>query len=279
MKKLSMILGLSVVLLLSACGETATSDSSGKEADAATEKASSKGIVKPEEFDQMYSSPKEYEGYTVEFTGQVFAEPERDADGIYLQVYAKPEDFEQNVIVGIEEPDLKVATEDYVKITGTVKDQMEGENALGGVISAPIVLADTIEVVDYITAVSPTIKEIAVDAEQDQHGFLVNVQKIEVADNQTRVYVKVTNNTSNTINFYDHSTKLIVENKQFEPEYTYETGLPEVQSEILPGIETEGIIIFPAIEPDLANLKFYAEGYSDDYETEIEPFTFDIQAQ
>lgn len=282
MKKLCMILGLSAILLLSACGE-ATSTESGSaaenEADTTTAKNSSKGTVKPEEFDQMYSNPKEYKGYTVEFTGQVFAEPERDADGTYLQVYAKPENFEQNVIVGIEDTNLEVSAEDYVKISGVVKEEFEGENALGGVITAPMVLADTIEVVDYITAVSPTIKEIAVNAEQDQHGFLVNLQKIELANNQTRVYVKVTNNTKNTISFYGHSTKLIVENKQLEPDYVYETGLPEVQSDILPGIETEGVIIFPTVTPETTAFKFYAEGYSEDYDIEIEPFTFDVQAQ
>src|SRR5699024_4332684 len=190
--------------------------------------------------------PKKYQGYEVEFTGQVFIEPEKDDDGVYLQVYADPENYEKNTIVGIEDSGFDVSTDDYVNVTGIIKDEFDGENAFGAELSVPVVLADDIEVVDYVTAVSPTIETIDVDEEQDQHGYNVHVDKIEIAENMTRVYVKVTNNTEDEISFYSFNTKLLLDNKQLEEDDSfYDTGLPALQSDILPGVETEGVIIFP----------------------------------
>lgn len=57
----------------------------------------------------------------------------------------------------------------------------------------------------------------------------------------------------------------------------YEANLPEVQSELLPGTETEGIIVYPALDLDEPKLQFYAEGYSSDHEISIDPFVFEIQ--
>ena len=121
------------------------------------------------------------------------------------------------------------------------------------------------------------MKSSEVNEEIDQHGFVVKLEKIEVAEKQTRAYLKVVNNMKDKISFYTHSTKLIVGNKQLEEEYVYEANLPEVQSELLPGTETEGIIVYPALELDEPKLQYYAEGYSSDYEISIDPFVFEIQ--
>ncbi|MCP3738497.1 DUF4352 domain-containing protein [Rossellomorea sp. BNER] len=279
MKKILLGIGLSTLLLLAACGTEDASSGDNSSDNKKTEEKKSKGVVALEDFDKMYSDPTAYKGHSVEFTGKIFAEPEKDSDGTYIQVFAKPENSEQNIIVGIKDPDFKVQMDDYVKVNGIVKDTFEGENLMGGTIDAPVIEADSIEVVDYITAVSPTIKTIEVNQELEQHGYVVQVQKIELAENQTRVYLKVLNNSDTPISFYAHDAKLIVGNKQLEEEYLYETGLPEIQSDILAGVESEGVITYPAIDPNTKTIKFHAEGYSENYDITIEPFTFDITAE
>ena len=235
-----------------------------------------KGTIKPEDFDKVFSDPNAYKGYEVNFTGKVFVQPERDADGTYLQVYADPENMEQNVIVGIEDPELDVSSEDYVRISGIIYDELQGQNAFGATLQAPVVKAVMVEVVDYVTAVSPAIETIQVDKSQDQHGYVIDVSKIEFADNMTRVYVKVTNNTDHEISFHSFNSKLLIGDKQLEEKYVYDTGLPEVQSEILPGVETEGVIAYPAIDSSTESLTFHAEGSSMNYELSFEPFVFEI---
>lgn len=275
-KLFGIFVAFSLLLTLTACGSDSETTGS-KSDDASKETSNLKGVVAPEDFDKMYSDPASYKGYEVEFTGKVFVDPEKDADGTYLQVYAKPDIYEQNVLVAYPDPDFQVALDDYVKIKGIVRDEYEGENLMGGTIVAPIIDATSIEVVDYITAVSPTIKTIEVNEEINQSGYIVTLQKIEWAENQTRVYVKVNNQTNDPISFWSHAAYLIVGNKQLDSEYLpEETGLSEVQSEILPGVESEGVIVFPAIDPDTPALSFHADGSSDNWEINIEPFVFDV---
>ena len=89
--------------------------------------------------------------------------------------------------------------------------------------------------------------------------------------------MKISNQSDATIDFYSFNAKLIAGNKQLEEGMPYlETGLPEIQSEILPGVETEGVIIFPAIDESEKKLTFCSEGSSESYALDYKPFTFEI---
>lgn len=227
-----------------------------------------------EEFVKMISDPKKYKNSKVDFYAKVFTEPEKDDDGTYLQVYAD-NNSDRNVIVGIENPDLEVKLDDVIHVTGTVKDVFEGENAMGGTVTAPVIKADKIEVSDYATAFSPTLKTIDVNKEMEQHGFLLKVNKIEIAENETRVFVNITNNSKDTISFFSFNSKLIVDNKQLELLDNYDANYPEVQSEILPGIQSEGVILFPKI-PETGSIKLFMEGSSDNYNLTFNPFEIEL---
>lgn len=256
-----------------ACGEEETSDTISKK----NKTTEAKGVVSEEDIDKMYSNPKQFKDYEVELTGIVFNEPEADEDGVYFQMFADPINSEKNTLVGLLDTDLKVKTDDYVKVTGIVKDEFEGENAFGGVVKAPVIEATKFEVVDYVTAVAPANRTIEIKEEINQHGYHMELQKVELADEETRVYLKISNQSDVTIDFYSFNAKLIAGNKQLEENMPYlETGLPELQSEILPGVETEGVIIFPAIDQKEKKLTFHAEGSSENYDLDYKPFIFEI---
>ncbi|MFD1363332.1 DUF4352 domain-containing protein [Lentibacillus salinarum] len=289
MKRLIIVMLMGLGFILAACAgeesdsETAGADSGQDQAPEETEDSDSEGVsdikgtVEPEEFDKVFSDPGAYIGYEVTFTGKVFVQPERDEDGTYLQVFADPENAEQNVIVGMADSDFDVSSDDYVRVSGVIHDEFQGENAFGGTLNAPAVKAESVEVVDYVTAVSPAIETIEVDKSQDQHGYVIDVEKIELADNMTRVYVTITNNTDDEVSFYSFNSRLLIDNEQLEEESFYDTGLPEVQSDILPGVETEGVITFPAVDPSIETMTFHAEGSSSNYELDFEPFVFEIE--
>lgn len=276
MKKLIFTATLLSALVLGACGGEETNSKNDTEKNTESSSASSGKTIKESDIAKLYTSPKDYKGYNYEFTGQVLATPEKDEDGTYLQVYADPANYEYNTIVGIEDPDLDVSESDYVKVTGVVKDVFEGENMVGGTVVAPMVKASSIEVVDYTTAIAPTLDTIEVNQSLDQHGFVVTLEKIEFAKQHTRVYMKVANNSQSNISFYSHNVKLVSNGSQLEETYEYDTGYPELQSEILPGVTTSGIIVFPALDPKTTELKIHAEGYSENYDIDIEPFIFNV---
>lgn len=273
-KKTMVVFSILLAVLLTACGDSTSLSGDGNKGD--NEKT--KGLLKTEDIDKMYTDPDKYKGYEVELTGQIFTDPEKDDEGTYFQMWGDPENVEKNTLVAVNDPNLEVRTDQYVKIKGIVKDKFEGENGFGAEIVAPMITAESVEVIDYITAIAPTIKEIKVDQEINQHDLIVTLQKIEIAENQTRVYIKVQNNTQDNASFYSHSTKLIVGSKQLEEEYMdpTTTGLAEIQSELLPDIETEGVIVYPAIDPNETSLKLHAETYSDNYDLDFQPYVFEV---
>ena len=54
----------------------------------------------------MDSDPDAHKGARVDFVGQVFVDPERDAKGTYLQVYVDPKNSDWATIVGVKDPNL-----------------------------------------------------------------------------------------------------------------------------------------------------------------------------
>jgi len=78
--------------------------------------------------------------------------------------------------------------------------------------------------------------------------------------------------------FYSSESKLIVNNKQLETEYldSEESGLQEVQSEMLPNIENEGVLIYPALPNDAKQVKLSIDASTEDYDVEFQPYTFDV---
>lgn len=130
MKKLLLTLGLSSLLLVG-CGDDSTSSEEGKESTSDEVETSGKTITDAE-IQKLYSEPKKFKGYSYDFVGRVFTTPEKDDEGVYLQVWADFENSEYNTIVFYEDSNFEVNSEDYIKVSSTVKDVFEGENMLGG---------------------------------------------------------------------------------------------------------------------------------------------------
>jgi len=260
MKVLKLILPLFLVGVLAACGET------NKEPEEIIP-------LTTEEYQQMYNNPAEFVGRGVEFYGKIFVTPERDEERTYLQVFAD-NDLDRNTIIAVQDPNLDVEDGDIIRVVGTVMEPFEGENSFGGSLTAPLIAATDIETTDYMTAFAPAIETIEVNQEIAQHDVNLIVEKIEIAEQETRVYVKIENNSSDEFSFYSFNQRAIIENTQLDTEDNWEANYPEVQSNILPGIETSGILLFPKFEGE--SVRLHLEGRSDDFSLDFEPFNFDI---
>jgi hypothetical protein len=270
------LLALIMVISLAACSSESSSNAKeeGKsEEKSAVSKEPAKVLTK-DEFNKMFSDPKKYKGSKVEFYAKIFIEPEKDEDGTYLQAYAD-NNMDRNIIIAIPDPNLDVKADDIIYVSGEVKDVFEGENALGGTVTAPAISADKVELSDYATAFAPALKTVEVNKDIDQHGYVLHLGKIEIAENETRLHVSVTNNSNTNISFYSFNSKIVSGNQQLETQDSYDAGYTEVQSDILPGIKTEGMVVFPKV-PETGTLKIIFEGSSENYELDFQPFQFDV---
>lgn len=265
-----------VALLLVGCasGNESSQQTSGSPAPK-QETASTKLLTK-EEFEQLYSDPDKFEGSKVDFYAQIFMPVERDEKGTYIQAFSDPKNHKKNTIIAIADPKIDLKENDVIHVVGTVKGKFTGTNAFGAEVTAPTIIADKIEKTDYATAFSPAKETIAVDKELNHNGFAVNLKKVELAEEETRVYLAITNKTKGKIHFFSHSAKLTQGNKQYEPELIIGDKYPQIQNEILPGITSEGVIVFPRVEGS-TQLKLFLEGSSENWSVNIDPFVFEIK--
>lgn len=269
-----------LLLLLTACGTNDTVTGQTDHSEGKDTKEKNKQSAKPlsdSEFEKMYADPKKYKGAKVQFYAKIFVDPERDKDGTYLQAFLDGKNSERNIIIAIQDPNIDLKVDDIIYVKGEVKDEFEGENAFGAKIAAPVILADHVEKTDYITAFAQAYKTIDINEEQNQHGYKIIVKKMELAAEETRVYVKIDNTTDEKISFYTFNARLVEGNKQYDPISNYEADYTEVQSEILPGVSSEGIILFDKLENESGQVSLILEGSSDNYELNFKPFTFEIE--
>lgn len=270
MKKAVVIL-LSMVLIFMLVGCSSTDQEV-----TTNEKGGEVERVSEEELDHLYTDPDKFKNKEVELYAKIFVPVEKDDEGTYIQAFADPKNGEKNTIIMIEDTDIDLKEDDVIHVIGTVKGKMEGENVLGGAIVAPAILASSIEKTDYATAFVPAIKTIEDIPEQEQNGCKLKIEKIELAKEETRLYVKLDNGTDDNISFYDFDTIIVQGDKQYEVEENFEANYEEPQSELSPGVSTEGIIAFPAIDLDKKEIKVISEVYSDNFDLEFEPYTFEI---
>ncbi|MFR8410517.1 MAG: hypothetical protein ACLVB4_03695 [Butyricicoccus sp.] len=82
----------------------------------------------------------------------------------------------------------------------------------------------------------------------------------------------MTNNGAAAFSIYDSSAKIVQNGKQFEREYSSYADYPELQSDLMVGASTTGIITFRYWKR--ADFDITLTGSSDDWDESIAPFTF-----
>lgn len=258
------VLAVLVLFLLVGCSSTTNSSPTDD-----SNQASGQPLTQ-EEMNQLFQSPDRFKDRPVTVYGKVFNIMEGQ-----FQIYADPEGLNNNVIVQGDTSQIK--QDEIVKVSGVVVGNQEFENMMGGKVSAALVKASAVEKSDYVTAFHPAIRVIELGQEQNQAGHQVKVEKVEIAEKQTRVYLSLKNDAKNKFYFYTHSMKLIQNGKQFEEamDFSAPEEFPQVQSEILPGSSTEGVVVFPAIQADQP-FKIHMEGSSDNYSLELKPYVVEV---
>ena len=278
MKKIAVFASTSLFLyLISGCSSSAPSSTPSVEPSNTPEAVVQEPLTDAE-VKMMYSAPDEYKGALVELSGVVFNTVEYDEDGVYFQMWGDPENSDLNTIVTYPDPNFALESDQYVKITGTVMGEFTGTNAFGGEISAAVVTADTLEISTYQDVVSPTLATASADVPTvEQLGYSITIQKAELAENETRLYISATNNGSANFIIYSFNMTIVQDGHQYEEESNYDADYPELQSDIRPSVTTEGVVTFPALEN--APFQLIIEARSDDWDEDIQDYVFNLDFQ
>lgn len=226
-------------------------------------------------FDNIYNDTDPYRGKFVKFGGVVFGEPEQDGTRVMFQVWADAKNLEKNTII-LYDGDLDVKADDLVNITGYIAGTMDFENAFGGQLSAPVIIATELEKGTYAQIVAPATKTTSFsDQSINQHGYTISVDKVEFAEDETRLYVTAENNAAADLSLYTYSSAVIIQDgKQYEYESNYQADYEELQSDIKPGVKSSGILTFPKIEP--TDFQFIIDGHSNDWDIDLNEYVFNL---
>lgn len=228
-----------------------------------------------ENYNELVSDPDAHVGAKVDITGQLLEAPEVDGGRIGFQMWADPENIDWNTVVFAEDTNVDLQTDDYAHVVGTVQGAVEGENAFGGTVTAVEVEATEVQEVSGAEAVDPTQETVEVGQTLTDQGFSVTLEKIEFGEQTTRVYVSAYNGTNTLAYFDDYSARIIQGSQQLDQEYPIDYDVKEIQTELSPGVQTDGVVTFGKADASQP-LEVHFEWSSDDFDITANPLIFQV---
>lgn len=272
-KKLLTLLVIGTMSLsMTACGSS--SDSANNAAtNTSSELEQEKEVV---DISSVTSDPDACKGKYVTFYG-IVSQTDESNNQYFYQVYTDT-DYNNSVLVYVPKDLVSdtISNDDFINVIAKVDGAYSGQTVMGVDTTWAKLTAESIEKSSYIDTFGKA--HTAWDFQDqviDQQGINIAVTKVEFADDETRIYVTATNNSEDTVNLWTSSAKIVQNGQQYEQTYgNYLADYPELSSDILPGASSSGIICFDALEA--SEFQFYLEGSSDNWEIDLEPFTFTL---
>lgn len=260
-------------LTLAGCGgESAETDAAPEE----------KVYLEEADIDAMFTNPDDYKGKWVKLPGKTLGSSEKDGDLTALQAYYDMQTYDRSYIVHSNTTE-SFADGEYILVDGMIDGSFDGENAFGGSVTVPLITNAEITKSNYIDVVAPTIASIEPAVTSSQNDVTFTCDKVEFAESETRVYLTVSNGRSDTVTYGVYDIRTIVDGQQIEQDHdsssSYEGNYPELSYDLSAGASTNGILVFPAIEPGTAFKLVIPDIYADDYETQFTDAELEIPAE
>lgn len=241
-----------------------------------------KVYIEEAEIDAMFTSPDDYKGKWVKLPGKTLGSSEKEGDLTALQAYYDIQTCDRSYIVHSSTTE-SFADGEYILVDGMIDGSFDGENAFGGSITVPLITNAEITKSNYVDVVVPTIASIEPGVTASQNDVTFTCDKVEFAEAETRVYLTISNDRSDTVSYSMYSIRIIADGQQIEQDDSsssaYEGNYPELSYDISGGAKTSGVLVFPAIEPGTAFKLVIPDIYADDYETQFTDAELEIPAE
>ncbi|KNF07379.1 hypothetical protein CLPU_17c00040 [Gottschalkia purinilytica] len=274
MKKILSFL-LVIILSISIIGCSSSNEESSN---------SNSEIISSKKIEEICSNPDKFRTQDIELYGRVSTTPKHEGDDTIFGFNALNNNDLTNFIVATKNG-TTLNKDDIIYIKGKISGSSNGEILYGRDISLTGIYAtDFNKTNDYIKDFAPSIETKNVDKEENKDGYNFGVNKVEFAENETRVYIKVGNKSNKNFRFDPYKVHLIQNNKLIEQSYNFTSNFKELNSEIMPGEVKEVILLYEKTNPkealavsykgDLKGVKEGAELFStntNEYELYVDP--------
>jgi len=220
--------------------------------------------------EQLIASPGGYKGGIIKFIGKVF-KTEGSDNSYVLQVYSDIKNSSGNIIVYTTE---KFKEGDYVEVSGDVGDKFSGDNAFGASLTVPTVNAISVKSVDADQAIAPTITTKTLNLSKVVGNLTINLQKIEYAKDEIRLFIHFDNADSSKYSFYSFNANLVQNKKKVDTINDYNRTTYSTDSDILANTIKDIKLYYGALDSKSpAAFSFQVTNSSDYSNTDI---VFDI---
>lgn len=180
---------------------------------------------------------KDYEaaaGKSVDLTGVVYmGSVGSDETHVYYSVYLDL-DMSKEVVIKVPKGSPALSDDEFIKTSGFFIDKVDADKIDDGFITFKELLVlevETVEVSDYQTIFAPAIESFDLNLTQKQNGFEVTIDKIEFAEQETRLYVTANNGTDSKVSIYSFDFVIVANNKNHEEARgNYLAQYPELDS-------------------------------------------------
>ena len=226
-------------------------------------------------WDLALTDANKYKNAPVVLTGRIFQPPQVSSTEVDFQMYTDPVGSNGNTIVATN-PSISLKNGDYVRVTGKLLKAYDGTNAFGGKVSAPVVLATDVAVVTREAVVAPAIQTYKPNKAIDQHGLVLTLTQVQLAKQETRIYITAKNGSTQNATVYASSIKIVQGSRQLEEKSVYDSGYPTIPSTLLAGVEASAVVIFDALDVSQP-LRIVLDGANlSDYSLTFVPYTWTV---
>lgn len=227
--------------------------------------------------DEVYTNADEYLGYYVNVKGKVFQNLGDNGETKGVHVWIDPDNCEQNLMIHYT-TDESLKDGDYIICTGYIKEIYSYTNAYGTELTVPLIYSTDLRSATYIEVMSPTVETISLDNLIYQHfGCSIAINKVEFAENETRLYLTAINNSNATM-YVDTDASVIIQNgKQYNSKINYMADYEVIPYSLRKGTTASGVVVFSAVGN--GEFEYTIEIHSDDVDGKYDSVTFKISKE
>ncbi|MDX8418282.1 hypothetical protein [Absicoccus intestinalis] len=214
---------------------------------------SKSNYVKAKKIESALIEPDNYIGKWIKLYGQITSGPKVDGADGYMVCYKGQDN--RYFFVSTTNTNFKVG--DYVKVDAKINNIVTRKNAFGDDLPVAELNEAKITKTTYDKVEAPAYQTIKPkNGSKKLDGVKFEVQKVEYAESETRVYIKVTNKTDYEL--YCASAYTIVQqgdtviNPNTSESIIEREGYDQIASSIDPGDSSSGIVLFSVISPEKA---------------------------
>lgn len=231
-----------------------------------------------DELKSLYTDAESFKHKVVKMKGWIFIDPgkvpEYESDFYFVQirpVEGSSVNEDKYLWLYVPADGFNLAKKDYLEFIGKVTGEGERKDSEGKSLKAPEIVVLNYQKLSYEEALYPTRKNLPVDQTQEQQGFQIKLDKIEFADEETRIYLNIVNN-SDSAYYMDLMTSAVVQDGQTI--YPNSEDLEDSIATFAPKTGDDGYLLFPPLKDGPMTLTIK---WGSDTGQENNPFTFEIK--